>query len=135
MIALGGVGVIQAEVVAELDDVGGERLGRLGRAAQRAQGHLVGAGRAAETEVEGSAGGGVVRVRATGTGEVLDVTLDAAVVDPTDIETLQDLIVAALRDVTTQISRLQAAAMGDLDPGAMLGGLSGLLGGEQGDDE
>ena len=90
---------------------------------------------AAETEVEGSAGGGVVRVRATGTGEVLDVTLDAAVVDPTDIETLQDLIVAALRDVTTQSSRLQAAAMGDLDPGAMLGGLSGLLGGEQGDDE
>ena len=48
----------------------------------------------AGAEVEGSAGGGLVRVTMTGAGEVTAVTIDAKVVDPDDVETLQDLVVA-----------------------------------------
>ena len=119
-----------------LGGLGGE--GGLGGLFAQAQAAMEASQAAAETELTGTAGGGVVRVTATGTGEVLALSISPEVVDPTDIETLEDLIVAAMRDVTNQIQANQASAMGDLDPSAMLGGLSGLLGGgdaEQGDDE
>lgn len=111
-----------------LGGLGGQVGGGLGGLFAQAQAAMAASQAAAETELIGTSGGGVVRVTATGTGEVLDVALSPEVVDPTDIETLQDLIVAAMRDVTTQIAALHAGAMGDLDPSAMLGGLSGLFG-------
>lgn len=117
-----------------LGGLGGES-GGLGGLFAQAQAAMEASQAAAETEVTGSAGGGVVRVTATGTGEVLAVEIAPEVVDPADIETLQDLIVAAMRDVTTQIAALQASAMGDLDPSSMLGGLSGLLGGDSVSDD
>ena len=107
--------------------------GGLGGLFAQAQAAMAASQAAADTEVEGSAGGGMVKIRATGGGEVLAVTIDPAVVDPSDIETLQDLMVAAFRDVHARIAELHAGAMGDLDPSAMLGGLSGLFGGV-GDD-
>lgn len=110
-----------------LGGLGGE--GGLGGLFAQAQAAMEASQAAAETELTGTAGGGVVRVTATGTGEVLALSISPEVVDPTDIETLEDLIVAAMRDVTNQIQANQANAMGDLDPSAMLGGLSGLLGG------
>ncbi len=110
---------------------GGGGLGDLFAQAQEA---MAASQAAAEAEVEGSAGGGVVKIRATGAGEVLAVTLSPDVVDPTDIETLQDLIVAAMRDVNAEIAALQSNAMGDFDPGAMLGGLGGMLGGPEAGD-
>lgn len=116
-----------------LGGLGGEG-GGLGGLFAQAQAAMEASQAAANTEVTGSAGGGVVRVTATGTGEVLAVEIAPEVVDPSDIETLQDLVVAAMRDVTTQIAALQANAMGDLDPGSMLGGLSGLFGGEPADE-
>lgn len=83
---------------------------------------------AAEQQVEGSAGGGVVRVTLSGTGEISAVRLDASVVDPQEIEMLEDLIVAALRDAATKVAELQREALGIL--GQMdLGSLGGLLGG------
>ena len=115
-------------------DLGG-LLGRLGGGGglgdlfAQAQAAMAASQAAADTEVEGSAGGGVVKIRATGGGEVLAVSIDPAVVDPSDVETLEDLVVAAFRDVAAKIGELHAGAMGDLDPSAMLGGLSGLLGG------
>lgn len=111
-----------------LGGLGGQGDGGLGDLFAQAQQAMAASQAAAEREVEGTAGGGVVRVRATGAGEVLEVTLAPEVVDPTDVETLQDLIVAALRDVNTRITELQTHAMGDLDPGAMLGGLFGDVG-------
>jgi nucleoid-associated protein EbfC len=117
-----------------LGNLGGEG-GGLGGLFAQAQAAMEASQAAAEAEVTGSAGGGVVRVRSTGAGEILEVTLAPEVVDPTDIETLQDLIVAAMRDVSHQISALQASAMGDLDPGSMLGGLSGLMGGDNDPDD
>lgn len=104
--------------------------GGLGDLFAQAQAAMAASQAAADTEVEGSAGGGVVKVRATGTGEVLAVSIAPAVVDPDDVETLEDLVVAALRDVGTRVAELHAGAMGDLDPASMLGGLSGMLGGD-----
>jgi DNA-binding YbaB/EbfC family protein len=82
---------------------------------------------AAET-VEGSAGGGVVKVVVTGSGDVQRVSIDASVVDPDDIETLEDLVVAAVADGLRRASELQSSRLGAVTGGLDLGslGLGGL---------
>ncbi len=72
----------------------------------------------AETEVEGSAGGDLVRATVTGSGEVLRLKIDPRAVDPDDVESLEDLVVAAIRDAAAKAQELQATAMGPL-AGAM----------------
>lgn len=82
----------------------------------------------ASTEVEGTAGGGVVTVTLNGHLHLLRVHIDPAAVDPEDLTMLEDLIVAAWSDARDTVAQLQAQA----DPlGGMggLGGLGGLLGG------
>lgn len=69
---------------------------------------------ASEQEVEGVAGGGVVRVRTTGTGQVLGVSIAPEVVDPNGVEMLEDLVVAALHDMNAKLLEIQRAAMGPL---------------------
>jgi DNA-binding YbaB/EbfC family protein len=73
-----------------------------------------------EASYEGSAGGGLVRISANGRMEVESVTIAPEAVDPSDVELLADLVLAALRDLTTQINEAQRAAMGPL--GNILGG-------------
>jgi DNA-binding YbaB/EbfC family protein len=51
-----------------------------------------------DLEVEGTAGGGVVRATVTGKQEILSITIDPGVVDPDDVEMLQDLVLAAVAD-------------------------------------
>ncbi|MCW2631351.1 MAG: protein ybaB [Pseudonocardia sp.] len=80
----------------------------------------------AESEVTGDAGGGKVTVTMTAAGEVRDVKIAPSVVDPDDVETLQDLIVAALRDAARAAANLQAEKMGPLAGG--LGDMAGGLG-------
>jgi len=79
---------------------------------------------------EGHAGGGAVVVRATGDLQFESVTIAAEVVDPSDVEMLQDLVLAALHDLASTMAEAQQAAMGALG-GLDLGGLDlgGLLGG------
>ena len=55
-------------------------------------------GSLAESEVTGSAGNGLVTVVVNGSGDLLRLRIDPSVVDPADIETLEDLIVAAVHD-------------------------------------
>lgn len=74
----------------------------------------------AATEVHGQAGGGLVQVTVKGSGEVVAVSIDPKVVDPNDIETLQDLIVGALADAAKQVTILAQRRLGPL---AGLGGL------------
>lgn len=84
-----------------------------------------------ETEVEGVAGGGAVRITVTGGLEFRSVTIDPAAVDPAEVDMLQDLVLAALNDATARIADLQSDAMGDggLDLGGLdLGGLGDLFG-------
>lgn len=83
---------------------------------------------AADTQVDGVAGGGAVRIVADGAGNFSSVTIDPAAVDPDDVELLQDLILAALHDVTRRVAELQQQSLGDL--GDLLGGgLGDLFGG------
>jgi len=77
----------------------------------------------ASTTVEGSAGGGLVRATMTGTGELAALGIDPSAVDPDDLETLQDLIVAAVRDGKRAADELAAQKMGPLT-----GGMAGSLG-------
>lgn len=85
---------------------------------------------AAEQTVEGVSGGGMVRVTASGAGEILNVRIDPKVVDPTDVEMLEDLVLAALHDAAMKASELSQEAMGKLSLGDLggLGGLGGMLG-------
>ena len=80
----------------------------------------------AAAEVTGSAGGGLVSATVTGSGELRSVTIDPSVVDPDDVETLQDLVVAAVRDANRAAQELASERMGPLTQG--MGGLGGSLG-------
>ena len=82
----------------------------------------------AETEVIGTAGGGLVKATMLGSGELTELTIDPTAVDPADIETLQDLIVAAVRDASRAVGEIAAEAMGPLTGGAGLEGLGGFGG-------
>jgi nucleoid-associated protein EbfC len=82
---------------------------------------------AAETIVEGSAGGGVVTVTVTGTMEFQKVTISPDAIDPDDPGMLEDLVLAALRDAARRVGELQQQSLGGLGP--MGGQLGGLLGG------
>jgi nucleoid-associated protein EbfC len=103
-------------------------FGDLGGLLESAQQAFSAQAQAAEQVVEGSAGGGVVTVEMTGNGEVTSVKLAPEVVDPDDIEMLQDLIVAALRDAGLQVTDLQRQALGALG-GLDIGGLGDMFGG------
>lgn len=82
----------------------------------------------AETEVEGSSGGGVVRVVVTGKQEVRTIEIDPTAVDPDDLDMLQDLVVAAVNDALESSRRLAEQKMAAIT-GGLGGGLGGLLGG------
>jgi DNA-binding YbaB/EbfC family protein len=81
--------------------------------------------------VEGSAGGGMVKVKVTGTLEVREITIDPAAVDPDDVELLQDTVLAAVNEgvrlAQEHAAKKMSEASGGLDqlagPGGPLGGL------------
>ena len=75
----------------------------------------------AKTELTGTAGGGLVTATVTGAGEVMAVKIDPQAVDPDDVESLEDLVVAAIRDAAHNAQELSAQKMGPLT-----GGLGGL---------
>src|SRR3954452_21155276 len=75
----------------------------------------------AQTEVSGTAGGGLVTATVTGSGEVLSVKIDPKAVDADDVESLEDLVVAAIRDATRAAAELAEQKMGPLTQG--MGGL------------
>lgn len=78
-------------------------------------------------EFTATAGGGVIEVTVTGKQEIKSVKLDPDAVDPDDVETLQDLIVAATNEALRKCQEEQRNAMSKLTGG--LGGLGGGLGG------
>ena len=82
----------------------------------------------AEETVEGSAGGGVVKATVSGTGDLRRVSISPDVVDPDDVEMLEDLVVAAVTEALRAAQELQARSMGSMTGGIDLGSLGGLLG-------
>jgi DNA-binding YbaB/EbfC family protein len=81
----------------------------------------------AAAEVTGTAGGGLVTVTATGLGEYKSVKIDPKAVDADDVETLEDLVLAALHNTAEAVRELTENKMGPVTGG--LGGLGGGLGG------
>jgi DNA-binding YbaB/EbfC family protein len=99
------------------------------RKVQQMQADMAAAQDALATEtVEGTAGGGMVKVVVSGSGEVRRVSIDPSVVDPADIETLEDLVVAAVADGLRRAGELQSSRLGAVTGGLDLGslGLGGL---------
>jgi len=99
---------------------------KLMKEAQKAQQKMAEAQeRLANLSVQGTAGGGLVTVTASGTGDVTGVSIDPKVVDPEDVELLEDLVAAALGEAQRKAKELQEQEMG----GAMggLGSMGGLL--------
>jgi DNA-binding YbaB/EbfC family protein len=74
----------------------------------------------ANAEIHGQAGGGLVKVVVKGSGELIAVNIDPKVVDPGDIETLQDLIVGAMSNASAQVTQMAQERLG-----ALAGGLGG----------
>jgi len=75
-------------------------------------------------EVEGTSGGGLVTAKVTGAGDLVGLLIAPEAVDPDDTETLADLIVAAVRDATSNAQELAAAKLGPVAGG--LGDAGGL---------
>lgn len=73
--------------------------------------------------VEGTAGGGMVKVRATGKQEILAIQIEREVVDPDDLEMLQDLVTAAVNEALRKARELAAEEMGKLTGGVRIPGL------------
>ena len=77
-------------------------------------------------EFTATAGGGAVEVTISGKRQVLKVKLDEEVVDPDDIEMLEDLLVAAVNEALEQVEEASASAMSKFT-GGMGGGMPGLF--------
>ncbi|GAA5045318.1 YbaB/EbfC family nucleoid-associated protein [Nocardia callitridis] len=83
----------------------------------------------AEAEVEGQAGGGLVKVTIKASGEIVALSIDPKAVDPDDVETLQDLVIGAVNTAMTNAQELAAERLGPLSGGLGGGGsIPGLPG-------
>jgi hypothetical protein len=78
----------------------------------------------AEERVEATAGGGVVKVVANGRQEILEIKISPEVVNPDDVEMLEDLILAAVNQAREKAAQLQAENLGRLTGGLKIPGLS-----------
>lgn len=78
----------------------------------------------AQQSVEASAGGGKVAVTANGAGEITSIKIAPEVVDPQDVEMLEDLVLSGVREAQEAARQLQADTMGKVTGG--MGGLPGM---------
>ena len=97
---------------------GGLDLQQLMQQAQQMQAQLANAQEElSDAEVTGAAGGGLVTVTMSGSGEVKSVSIDPSVVDPEDVETLEDLIVAAVHAAAEEQRALAEQKLGPFTAG------------------
>jgi nucleoid-associated protein EbfC len=98
--------------------------GNLARMAQQMQAEMARVqAELAEMTVEGTAGGGAVTATVTGHGQLTGVTISKDVVDPTDVEMLQDLVTAAVNDALNRIKQVTEEKMGRVTGGLRIPGL------------
>jgi DNA-binding YbaB/EbfC family protein len=71
----------------------------------------------ADQRVEGTAGGGMVKVAVTGNQEIVEVTINPEAVDPEDVEMLQDLFIAAANQAIEKSKELSQQSMSKVMPG------------------
>ena len=78
----------------------------------------------ADKTVESSSGGGMVTVVANGRQQIVSIKIENEVVDPDDVEMLQDLILAAVNDALAKAQEMVSSEMGKLTGGLNIPGLS-----------
>ncbi|SUA41255.1 DNA-binding protein, YbaB/EbfC family [Nocardia africana] len=98
----------------------------LAQAQQMQQAVMAAQAEIAATDVAGEAGGGLVKVTIKASGEVQSLQIDPKVVDPEDVETLQDLIVGAVNNAMANAQQLAAEKLGPLAGGMGGGSVPGL---------
>lgn len=102
-------------------------LGDMMKQAQKLQADMQKVQEEARTRtVEASAGGGMVTVMATGGGEIVSVKIDKEVVNPDDIEMLEDLVAAASNEALRRAQEMMNEEMSKLTGGLNLPGMGGL---------
>lgn len=105
---------------------GGANLGNLMKQAQRMQQDMAKVQEELkERTVEATAGGGAVTVVATGKKDIKEITIKPEVVDPDDVEMLQDLVLAAVNEALRMAEEMVTAEMSKVTGG--LGGMPGLF--------
>jgi DNA-binding YbaB/EbfC family protein len=77
----------------------------------------------AALQVEGSAGGGMVKATMNGSKELLGVVIEKDVVDPNDVEMLQDLVVAAVNEASRKVDEEMSKSLGAMTGGMKIPGL------------
>ena len=99
-------------------------IGKLLKQAQQMQGKMAEMQqRLAENTIESSAGGGMVKVTMNGRHEVISLKIDPEVVDPADVEMLEDLVIAAVNEARSRIDEMIKAEMSSLTGGISMPGL------------
>jgi len=94
---------------------------RLMRQAQKMQNDMNRAqAKLKEMVVEGQASGGMVKVTATGAGEITAIEINPEIVDPEDVEMLQDMILVAINDANAKVAELNNAEMSKVTGGMKL---------------
>lgn len=73
--------------------------------------------------IEASSGGGMVTAICNGKGEILDIKIDPQVVDPEDVEMLQDLVISAVREVLDKAAETKQARLSEITGGISLPGI------------
>ena len=73
--------------------------------------------------IESSAGGGKIKVTATGSGDIVSIKIDPLVVDPADVEILEDRVLAGVRQALEDAKKLAGDEMGKLTGGLKIPGL------------
>ena len=105
---------------------GGGNMQQLMRQAQKMQQQMTDAQEKLDAmEYEATAGGGVVSVKVSGKREILSLTIDPQVVDPDDVEMLQDLVMAAVNEALRKGEENREKSMNSMAPG--MGGFGGLF--------
>ena len=78
-------------------------------------------------EVEGTSGGGLIKVKANGKHLIKSIQISPEAVDPEDLETLEDLIVAAVNDAVNKANGLASDKMNSVTGGMNIPGMNGLF--------
>lgn len=98
-------------------------MGNLQRMAQQMQQEMQRIeGELRDAQVDGSAGGGVVKAVVTGKQELVSVTIDPSAVDPSDVAMLEDLVVAAVNDALSSSRRIAEEKMAAVTGGLKIPG-------------
>ncbi len=102
----------------------GGNMNNLMKQAQKLQKQMEDAQKSLESKVfEASVGGGAVTIEATGKKEIKSVKIKPEVVDPDDVEMLEDLVLSAMNEVLKKVDEETASSMGKLTGGLNIPGM------------